>query len=105
MQEVNLPSCTHISTYAFSGSTGLKRVVLPKIQFVDGFGGCQSIEYIYLGSDVRDVTNNAFGGVPITCKVECGFAEGAVSGFPANGGWAGDVAELDITYNVPAPTV
>lgn len=30
---------------------------------------------------------------------------GAVDGFPANSGFAGNPANLDVTYNVPSPTV
>ena len=68
--------------------------------------GCGTpLQYIYLGSNCTFIDSGAFGGVSINCKVECGFAEGAVSGFPANAGFAGNPADLDITYNVPAPTV
>ena len=103
--DVYLPECTTISSSsAFGNCTGIKRIVLPKVETLGHFGGCSGVEYIYIGPNCTSISSGAFSGVPITCKVECGFAEGAISGFPANGGWNGNPADLNITYNVPAPT-
>ena len=95
----------------FSGCIKLKKVILANVTAIsaDGsdnpvFGGCTSLEYVYLPDSVTQIGAGAFGGVPITCKVRCGFSEGTVSGFPANGGWAGNPNNLDIEYDVPAPT-
>lgn len=92
---------------AFYGVQRINKLVLPAIKTIDdsAFGGCIGLEYIYLGPNCTSIGSGAFGGVFINCKVECGFAEGAISGFPNNAGFAGNPADLDITYNVPAPTV
>ena len=91
---------------AFGGNINMNKLILPSIVSIgaDTFGGCVSLTYIYLGPNCTLIESGAFGGVPITCKVECGFAEGAVSGFPNNAGFAGNPALLDIKYNVAEPT-
>lgn len=90
----------------FGGSANINKIVLPSLETITdgGFGGCTGIEYIYLGPNVTSLKAGCFGGVPTTCKVECGFASGAVSGFPANMGFAGNTATMDITYNVAEPS-
>ena len=92
---------------AFAGMSYLNKLVLPSVDAIyqSAFGGCTGLEYIYIGTNCTYIVNGAFGGAPITCKVECGFAEGAVAGFPANAGFAGNPASLDITYNVAEPSV
>lgn len=97
----------YIDSGSFSGNTNINKLVFPSIVTIgsSGFSGCTSTGYIYIGPNCTTIASGAFGGVPVaTCKVECGFAEGAVSGFPANGGWAGNPADLDITYNVAEPS-
>lgn len=90
----------------FSNASNIKKIVLPSVTKIKAscFNGCTSVGYVYIGPNCTNIGSAAFGGVPITCKVECGFAEGAVSGFPDSAGWAGDPASLDITYNVASPT-
>ena len=97
---------TSNSGNVFGGASNVNKIVLPKAKKIKAaaFSGCTSVEYIYIGADCTSIGSGAFGGVPITCKVECGFASGAVSGFPASGGWAGDPSSLDITYNVAEPS-
>lgn len=97
---------TFISSNAFGGCIKLKKVIVtnPTIIYSGAFGSCIELEYIYLGPTVTRIDSGAFGSVPITCKVRCGFSEGAISGFPANGGWAGNPNDLDIEYDVPVPT-
>ena len=92
---------------SFGGCSYVRRIILPAIEVIRWaeFSGCTGVQYIYLGPNCKTIGNGAFSGVPITCKVECGFAEGAVDGFPANSGFAGNPASLDVTYNVPSPTV
>ena len=96
-----------ISSSSFSGNSNMNKLVLPSIVTIgsSGFSGDTSLGYIYLGPNCTSIASGAFGGVPVaTCKVECGFAEGAVSGFPSTGGWSGNPASLDITYNVAEPS-
>ena len=90
----------------FGGATYVSKIVLPKAKTIraGAFSGCTNTEYIYIGAACTSIGSGAFGGVPVTCKVEVGFAEGAVSGFPSSGGWAGNPAGLDITYNVAEPS-
>lgn len=90
----------------FGGCGKLKKVIITNAKVIGPmtFSGCTSLEYLYLGPTVTSINSGAFGGVPITCKVRCGFSEGAISGFPANGGWAGNPNDLDIEYDVPVPT-
>lgn len=97
---------TSNSGNVFGGALNVNKIVLPKAKKIRAaaFSGCTSVAYIYIGADCTSIGGGAFGGVPITCKVECGFAEGAVSGFPANAGFAGSISNLDITYNVSEPT-
>lgn len=96
----------YTSTGAFGGNINMNKLILPSIVSIGAniFGGCVSLTYVYLGPNCTSIDSGAFGGVPITCKVECGFAEGAVSGFPNNAGFAGNPALLDITYNVAEPS-
>ena len=96
----------YITDGSVAGAPNIKRLVIPSIKTLgdNAFSGCTGLQYIYLGSNCTAIGRYAFGGCPITCKVECGFAEGAVEGFPANSGFAGNPASLDVTYNVPEPT-
>ena len=128
LKYITLESCKTIGTGAFSGCTNVTSVSLPVCELIGNaglsqcqmtsiklpeiktigegtFGGCTQLGYIYLGANCTSIGQQAFGGAPITCKVECGFAEGAVAGFPANAGFAGNPASLDITYNVAEPSV
>lgn len=102
---VSLPVCESLGNAAMS-QCQMTSIKLPEIKTIGAntFGGCTQLEYIYLGANCTSIGQNAFGGAPITCKVECGFSEGAIEGFPANGGWAGDVSNLDITYDVAEPS-
>ena len=127
LNSITLESCKAIGEGAFSGCTSVTSVSLPVCESIgnaglsqcqmtsiklpeiktigDGaFGGCTQLGYIYLGANCTSIGQYAFGGAPITCKVECGFSEGAIEGFPAYGGWAGDVSNLDITYDVAEPS-
>lgn len=99
-------SNTVIGSNTFGGCDKLKKVIVtnPTIIYGSAFGGCASLEYLYIGPTVTRIESGAFGGVPVTCKVRCGFSEGAISGFPATGGWAGNPNNLDIEYDVPVPT-
>ncbi len=102
---VSLPVCESLGGGALSGCY-MTSIKLPKIKTISSgaLGGCPTLEYIYLGADCTSIDAGAFGGVPVTCKVECGFSDGAIAGFPANGGWTGDVSNLDITYDVAEPS-
>lgn len=106
LETAEIPDTTNIGKSAFAGCTSLASIKLPSAVSIGGsaFGGCTALKYVYIGPNCTSIASGAFGGVPITCKVECGFAEGAVSGFPANAGFAGSVANLDITYNVAEPS-
>lgn len=107
VEEVRTLTIDAMVSGAFSGVDKINKLILPAIKTIadSAFSGCMGLEYIYLGPNCTSIGSSAFGGVSINCKVECGFAEGAISGFPNNAGFAGNPASLDITYNVPAPTI
>lgn len=107
IKSIDLPKCEEVGNTAFAACTNCESIKLNSIKKINAnaFSGCTKVEYIYLGPNCTSISSQAFAGVPITCKVECGFADSAVSGFPANGGWNGNPADLDITYNVSAPTI
>lgn len=97
---------------AFGGCSGLEKAIIDingDIKYTYGnynggaFGGCTHLTDLYLGSHISNIEAGSFGGVPITCKVRCGFSEGSISGFPENAGFAGNIADLDIEYDVPYP--
>lgn len=98
-------STRNAANSTFAGCGKLKRAVITNPTTIDSaFAGCASLEYAYIGSTCRTIKAGSFGGVPVTCVIECGFAEGAIEGFPANGGFAGNPSDVQITYNVPAPS-
>lgn len=105
LESVEIPEVTSIGSSAFVGCSSLKSISLPKVTSIGSTAfAATGLEYVYIGPDCTTINPGAFGNVPVaTCKVECGFAEGAVSGFPSSAGWNGNLADLDITYNVPIP--
>jgi hypothetical protein len=66
----------------------------------DSFQGDQYLKHVYIGKDCTSIGSACFGssgGASTGLIIDCGFAEGAVSGAP----WG--AANATINYNVPDP--
>ena len=90
-----------IASGMFFGYSAIKEAIfLSETNISDGcFASCTTLEHVYLPSDASAVATSAF----LNCTqsnlvIDCGFAEGAISGAP----WG--ATNATINYNVPAPT-
>lgn len=89
-----------IGSGAFNACTNLKKAVFEgSMQGISGgaFAGCTGLEYVYI-KNAQEINSAAF----VNCTqsnlvIDCGFAEGTVSGAP----WG--ATNATINYNVPAP--
>ena len=63
------------------------------------FAGCSKLAEVYIGPNCTSIYAGAFGGAKSGIVINCGFAEGAVSGAP----WG--ATNATINYNVPVPEV
>jgi len=89
-----------INSGAFNACTNLKKAVFEgSMQGISGgaFAECTGLEYVYI-NNAQEINSAAF----VNCTqsnlvIDCGFAEGAVSGAP----WG--ATNATINYNVPAP--
>lgn len=94
-------SLDSIASGMFYGYEAIKEAIfLSATNIPDGcFAGCTTLEHVYLPSDATAVGTQAF----LNCTqsnlvIDCGFAQGAVSGAP----WG--ATNATINYNVPTPT-
>lgn len=65
----------------------------------NSFQGCSKLAEVYIGPNCTSIGTGAFGGTKSGIVINCGFAEGDVSGAP----WA--ASNATINYNVPVPNV
>lgn len=110
LKTVVLPNVTEIQENAFAGKTALLKVVAPKVVRIESqaFAGVGTSTdgktEIYISGDVdwsshpsAGFASDALSGFKGT--LNCGFAEGQVSGAP----WGAQASAI-INYNVPTPT-
>ena len=99
LTSVEIPSSvTSIGTYAFQGCTSLTSVEIPSSVTSIGtfaFQSCTSLTSIEIPSSVTSIGTYAFGSIKSDAVINCGFAQGAVSGAP----W-GAPAGVTINYGV-----
>ena len=86
LTEVNLPSTlTSIGSNAFNGCTSLASITIPEGVTSIGsivFYGCTSLTEVNLPSTLTSIGSYAFYSINANAVINCGFAEGAVSGAP-----------------------
>ena len=101
VEELSLASATTICDGAANGALSLKYVYAPKARTIgNSFQGDSKLEHVYIGAECTSIGAAAFGGAGSGGSglvIDCGFAEGAVSGAP----WAATGATIN--YNVPDP--
>lgn len=84
-----------------SGAASLEYLYLPSAKTIgDSVQGCSKIKHVYIGANCTSIGSSCFsgsGGQSTGLIIDCGFAEGAVSGAP----WG--ATNATINYNVPDP--
>ena len=85
LTQINIPNgVTSIGDFAFS-STGLMQVNIPDGVTSIGdnaFNFCLELTQIYIPDNVTSIGVDAFDGINANAVIDCGFAEGAVTGAP-----------------------
>lgn len=92
---------TPLAGYVFQNCLKLENVVLPAGQTTiptHFFDNCPAVKTVYLPSTITSIGAGAMGTGANNMIINCGFAEGAVSGAP----W-GAYGNYTINYNVPQP--
>lgn len=92
---------TSIGAGAFSSCLGLTQINLPDgITSVGpyAFNSCYGLTQVNIPDGITSIGFNAFYEINANAVINCGFAEGAVSGAP----W-GAPETVTINYNVPQP--
>ena len=101
IEELSVGSAQSFGDYALSGANDLKYVYAPKAKTIStSFQGLSKLERVYIGADCTSINAAAFGGAGTSGQglvIDCGFAEGAVSGAP----WG--ASNATINYSVPDP--
>lgn len=101
VETISLDSVTAIYDGVSSGASNLEYVYLPKaVTIGSSIQGCSKLKHVYIGADCTSINAGCFGGSggqSTGLIIDCGFAEGAVSGAP----WA--ASNATINYNVPDP--
>lgn len=101
LEKISLPKVTEIQAGTLAGSAGLKYLYLPKINKLGAaIQGNSYLEHVYLGADCTVIDAGCFGGSGGSGSglvIDCGFAEGTVTGAP----WG--ASNATINYNVPDP--
>lgn len=96
---IEFDSLETIPNQLFSGS-GATKIILPSaVTIGESFQGSSKLAEVYIGPDCTTIGEAAFGGTKSGIVINCGFAEGAVTGAP----WA--ATNATINYNVPVPNV
>lgn len=92
-------SLDSIATGMFFGYKAIKEIIfLSATNIPDGcFASCTTLEHVYLPSDASVATSAFSNCTQSNLVIDCGFAEGQVSGAP----WG--ATNATINYNVPAP--
>lgn len=96
---IYFPKLLEVENNLLSGAN-VTKCYLPAVTKVgNSFGGCSKLAEVYIGPNCTSIGTGAFGGTKSGIVINCGFAEGAVSGAP----WA--ASNATINYNVPVPEV
>ena len=103
LTNINLDKVEYIYTKSFKNCTSLEKVIIPKARTIyeSAFYGDTAIKYIYVGNSLTgSIADDAFAGVGVNggVVIDCGFAEGQVSGAP----WG--ATNATINYNISTPT-
>lgn len=98
-ETIKIPSNVKTMASGAFVNSYLKSVIWESAEVVPAgaFSSCSRLEYVYLGDGVTSIDSYAFQGSTTPFVLDCGFAEGAVSGAP----WG--ATNATINYNVPAP--
>ena len=83
-----------------SGANELQYLYLPSVNQMPKTQGSPKLKHVYIGKDCTSIDPGCFGGSGTQSTgliIDCGFAEGSVSGAP----WA--ASNATINYNVPDP--
>ena len=104
LETVIMPTVRRVDESAFAGRSTIKRIVAPQLNYIQkkAFAGVGNSETeIFISSDIDwdhvGVSFDASAFAGFSGILNCGFAEGQVSGAP----WG--AANATINYNVPAP--
>lgn len=101
IERFSIPKATYMSgTDTLSGAQNLQYLYMPSMTNVTAVQGCTKLKHVYIGKDCTSIESACFsgsGGQSTGLIIDCGFAEGAVSGAP----WG--ATNATINYNVPDP--
>ena len=100
---LDFPMLTEVNGFTIAGCTYLESITLPSVTTINetAIARCPNLSSVYIGSDCTTIHSAAFAdiGTATNLVINCGFAEGAVSGAP----WG--ATNATINYNVPVPEV
>ena len=98
IKKFSAPKALVVADGGFTGGLNLEYCYLPKVTKIGNvFQGCSSLKRVYIGADCTEIGSACFGGSRSGLIIDCGFAQGAVSG----ASWASYNATIN--YNVPDP--
>lgn len=100
VERFSAPKATIDSYSALCGNLNLQYLYLPSMVELNRVQGCTKLKHVYIGKDCTSIGSECFGGSGVQSTgliIDCGFAEGAVSGAP----WGSSNATIN--YNVPDP--
>lgn len=101
VESISFPVLTTIEDLTLCGMSELEYAYLPSVENIgNSLQGCSKLKHIYIGADCESIGSACFGGSGYQSSgliIDCGFAEGAVTGAP----WA--ASNATINYNVPDP--
>lgn len=96
---IDFPALLEAGNSLLSGSAVTKCYMPAVTKVGNSFQGCNRLTEVYIGPNCTSIGSAAFGGAKSGIIINCGFAEGNVSGAP----WAAQNATIN--YNVPVPEV
>lgn len=103
MKEVSFKNAKTIGNGALCIMSALEHVYIPSVtQLGSSIQGCSKLKHVYIGANCTSINSSCFAGsggsgTGVGLIIDCGFAEGAVSGAP----WG--ASNATINYNVPDP--
>ena len=101
-ESISLDSATSVNDGSVNGAYKLKYLYMPSVRGLkNACQGLSALKKVYIGAGCTSINASCFGGSGANngagLVIDCGFAEGAVSGAP----WA--ATNATINYNVPDP--
>lgn len=101
IKKLSLGSAKYMGNGSISGVYNLEYLYLPSaVTMTKSVQGCPKLKHVYIGKDCTSIDSSCFGGSggqSTGMIIDCGFAEGAVSGAP----WG--ATNATINYSVPDP--